>query len=90
VQPHCLHSETGAVGIRVIVSSEVVRLENIVTSCSTNGTKSYHITPLSWNCLWMLILFEYTEVLTLLYISGVRVGHEVYGVFSLELGAVKC
>ena len=38
----------------------------------------------------MLILFEYTELLTLLYISGVRVrkGHEVYPVFSLALGAV--
>ena len=36
----------------------------------------------------MLILFEYTELLTLLYISGVRKGHEVYPVFSLALGAV--
>jgi hypothetical protein len=31
-----------------------------------------------------------TEVLTLLYISGVRVGQEVYHVFSLALGTITC
>jgi len=38
----------------------------------------------------MLILFEIIEVLTLLCICGVRVGHEMYRVFSLALGTIKC
>jgi hypothetical protein len=37
----------------------------------------------------MLILFENTEVLILIYISGVRLGHEMYRVFSLALGTIK-